>query len=105
MARRERWDIIGAILVAIALDQARGGARPTRVAEAANVAYDRLVLYLDELRAAGLIAGERVTVLTPKGRDFVTAYLDWKERLTDLGVPRLPPGVAVLEASEGEDGR
>lgn len=89
MARRERWDIIGSILLAVEAEHAEAQApRVTKIADRANVAYDRLVGYLDTLRAAGLVAGDRVPALTPKGREFLAAYRAWHAFLVGMDVAR-----------------
>lgn len=81
--RRERWDIVGAILASIEDQRALCGEaiHLTAVATQANVPYDRLVSYLSDLRAAGLIVGAKTPALTPDGKDFLRHYLAWREVL------------------------
>jgi predicted transcriptional regulator len=88
MPRRERWDIIGAILQALD-EQWRehgDGARVTNVALRANLSYDRMMLYLQELQQAGLITNDRMPHLTEKGREFLALYRQWIEVLGRFGV-------------------
>lgn len=86
MPRRERWAIIGAILTGIELETQQGArARTTRVAAHANLPFDRLRTYLDELAAAGLLADDPPT-LTPKGREFLVEYRRWSRVLGAFGL-------------------
>ncbi|HET6404064.1 MAG TPA: winged helix-turn-helix domain-containing protein [Candidatus Thermoplasmatota archaeon] len=90
MPRRERWSVIGDILAALAHERAKGdGARISNVAARANIAYDRLQPYLDEIAAAGLIllsTNGGVPELTPKGREFLRHYKAWTGVLEDFGL-------------------
>ncbi len=56
--------------------QAEGEAKPTHILYKANLSYDRLAKYLEELAAKGLITEKteeenRYFVLTPQGREFI----------------------------------
>lgn len=88
--RRERWSVIGDILSAIVHERAKGdAARISNVAARANIAYDRLQPYLDELVAAGILTkveGASIPDVTEKGRDFLRHYRSWKSVLDDFGL-------------------
>jgi predicted transcriptional regulator len=86
--RRERWSIIVAILEAIEAQWAQhgDGARVTNVATAANLSYDRLMEYLDDLAKQGFIAPGKMPQLTDKGRDFLRAARQWRDVLGRFGL-------------------
>lgn len=88
--RRERWSVIGDILTAIVHERAKGeAARISNVAARANIAYDRLQPYLDELVVAGIVTKDPaggVPDLTAKGRDFLRHYRAWTTVLEDFGL-------------------
>ena len=88
MPRRERWTIYGAILQSIDEHQRAAGpdARVTHVAMRANVPYDRLMTYLDELAGAGLVTRDRMPQITSEGRVFLEHYVRWKEILGRYGL-------------------
>ena len=88
MVRRERWLIIANILEAIDHQWKTYGdaARVTNVGLRANISYNRLVSYLEELTHAGLITEEPMPKLTQKGHDFLRAYRQWIETLDRFGV-------------------
>lgn len=110
MARRERWDIIGSILVAVDDHRTEAGrfARVTNVALLANVPYDRLLGYLEALRVAGLVTGDRMPALTSRGREFLRHYRAWTDMLARIDVPepkavrRSPMGVPEIPAPAHE---
>lgn len=93
MPRRENWSIIGAILEAIAEQVAQAGdnARLTNVATRANVAYDRLQKYMQELQERGMVAPGPLPRLTEKGYEFLRMYKMWREILGRFGIERDPP--------------
>lgn len=89
MPRRERWTMLASVLRAIEMERAGAGeeARATNVAQRAGVPYDRLQLYLNELRKAGLVQGEgRLPTVTPKGREYLRQYHAWMESLARFGL-------------------
>lgn len=88
MPRRERWSILGAVLEAIEAEAetSRGRVRPTRVASAANLPFDRLQQYLAELHAAGLLEPDDPPRLTQKGREFLDEYRRWSRVLSTFGL-------------------
>jgi len=88
VTRRERWDIIGQVLDALEMHTERFGpnARVTNVATRANVAYDRLQEYLDELARSGLVTQDKMPRLTEKGKEFLRLYRQWREVLGRFGL-------------------
>jgi predicted transcriptional regulator len=88
LPRRERWSIVIAILEAIEEQRRLAGedARVTNVAMRANLPYDRLMLYLQDLAKAGFVTEERMPRLTAKGEDFLRAARQWREVLGRFGL-------------------
>lgn len=76
MRRRSRLKIIIDILEVV---ESEGSARITKILYGANMAYDRLVKYLEELERSGLIEvrkrdGVNFYQLTDKGRRLLHEY-------------------------------
>ncbi|MCA1813657.1 MAG: hypothetical protein LC624_06870 [Halobacteriales archaeon] len=88
MPRRERWSIIIAVLEAIEEQWASHGegARVTNVATTANMSYDRLMEYLEELERTGFVTAGRMPQLTDKGREFLRAARQWRDVLGRFGL-------------------
>lgn len=86
MPRRERWTILGEVLDALQAEAASGRVRPTRVASAANLPFDRLQQYLTELQAAGLLEPDDPPRLSAKGRAFLDEYRRWSRVLSTFGL-------------------
>jgi predicted transcriptional regulator len=63
-------EIYNDILSAINLELANGKAKPTRVQSLSNLAYDKLVRYLNELERKKMILQNPLQI-TEKGRDFL----------------------------------
>ena len=90
MTRRERWSILGDVLAAIDDEaQRHGEARVTALTMLANLPHDRLVGYLRELEAAGLVTAAARPALTSQGRVFLRQYREWLGVLARFG---LEPG-------------
>jgi predicted transcriptional regulator len=66
-------EIYNDILSAINVELTNGEAKPTRVQSLSNLAYDKLVRYLDELENKKLIVQNPLTI-TEKGYDFLQDY-------------------------------
>jgi predicted transcriptional regulator len=66
-------EIYNDILSAIKVELTNGEAKPTRVQSLSNLAYDKLVRYLDELETKKLIVQNPLTI-TEKGYDFLQDY-------------------------------
>lgn len=88
MPRRERWSIVIAVLEAIEAQRAAHGdaARVTNVATAANLPYDRLMEYLEDLAERGFVTRDRMPQLTVKGREFLAAARQWRDVLGRFGL-------------------
>lgn len=87
MRRRERWDILGLILGILQQETAAGAtAVLSRVAQRANVPYDRFVTYLDELRQGGLVTPGEAPALTEKGEALLRSWRQWETVLQRFGL-------------------
>jgi predicted transcriptional regulator len=71
--KRNKMEIYNDILSAINLELANGEAKPTRVQSLSNLAYDKLVRYLNELERKKMILQNPLQI-TEKGRDFLQDY-------------------------------
>ena len=63
-------EIYNDILSAINLELTNGEAKPTRVQSLCNLAYDKLVRYLNELEVKKMIIQDPLQI-TEKGQDFL----------------------------------
>lgn len=81
-------EIYNDILSAINLDLTDGKAKPTRVQSLSNLAYDKLVRYLNELEGKKMIIQDPLQI-TEKGRDFLQDYDRIKGFVLDIGVKYL----------------
>jgi len=95
--KRNKMEIYNDILSAINLELANGEAKPTRVQSLSNLAYDKLVRYLDELESKKMITQDPLR-MTEKGRDFLQDYDRIKGFVLDMGVKYL--GVSGRESYE-----
>jgi predicted transcriptional regulator len=86
--KRNKMEIYNDILCAINLELTNGGAKPTRVQSLSNLAYDKLVRYLNELEVKKMIMQDPLQI-TEKGRDFLQDYDRIKGFLIDLGIKYL----------------
>jgi predicted transcriptional regulator len=86
--RRERWTILGEVLDALQHERAGmgDGARLTIVAQRANLPYDRLITYLEELAERGLVTPDRPPRITPQGVEFLSHYTQWRAILGRFGL-------------------
>lgn len=104
MVRREKWSIVGALLIALDNEAQRSTTpRMTNVASRANIAYDRMMLYIADLQRSGLVTDEKFAHLTPKGREFLHHYKRWMELLDRFGMAP-PKGGHVHDATDGDLG-
>ena len=78
-------EIYNDILSAIKLELTNGEARPTRVQSMSNLAYDKLVRYLNELEGKQMIAQSPLRI-TEKGHDFLQDYDRIRDFVTAMGV-------------------
>ena len=81
-------EIYNDILNAINLELTNGEAKPTRVQSLSNLAYDKLVRYLNELEGKKMIIQNPLQI-TEKGRDFLQDYDRIKGFVLDIGVKYL----------------
>ena len=86
-------EIYNDILSAMRLELTNGEARPTRIQSLSNLAYDKLVRYLNELEGKQMIVKDPL-LITEKGHDFLEDY----ERIKDFVAAM---GVKYLDASGG----
>lgn len=86
--KRNKMEIYNDILSAISRELTNGEARPTRVQATSNLAYDKLVRYLNELEGKKMIT-QNPLALTEKGRDFLQDYDRIRDFITDMGVKYL----------------
>jgi predicted transcriptional regulator len=92
--KRNKMEIYNDILSAIAQGSIHGEAKPTRVQILSNLAYDKLVRYLDELESKKMIVQDPLGI-TSRGQDFLQDY----DRIKDFV---LAMGVKYLNFSENE---
>ena len=92
--KRNKMEIYNDILSAIAQELTDGEAKPTRVQILSNLAYDKLVRYLNELEGKNMIMQDPLGI-TERGRDFLQDY----DRIKDFV---LAMGVKYLDISERE---
>ena len=90
-------EIYNAILSAINLELTNGEAKPTRVQSLCNLAYDKLVRYLNELEVKKMIIQDPLQI-TEKGQDFLQDYSRIKGFVLDMGIKYL--GVSEREIYE-----
>jgi predicted transcriptional regulator len=81
-------EIYNDILSAINLELTNGEAKPTRVQTLSNLAYDKLLRYLNELEGKKMIMQDPLQI-TEKGRDFLQDYDRIKSFVLDMGVKYL----------------
>ncbi|MDQ3977398.1 MAG: winged helix-turn-helix domain-containing protein [Thermoproteota archaeon] len=86
--KRNKMEIYNDILSAINLELTNGEAKPTRVQSLSNLAYDKLVRYLNELEGKKMIIQDPLHI-TEKGRDFLQDYDRIKGFVLDMGVKYL----------------
>jgi predicted transcriptional regulator len=90
-------EIYNDILTAINLELTNGEAKPTRVQSLSNLAYDKLVRYLNELEVKKMIIQDPLQIIE-KGQDFLQDYNRIKGFVLDMGIKYL--GVSEREIYE-----
>lgn len=90
-------EIYNDILSAINVELTNGEAKPTRVQTLSNLAYDKLVRYLNELEVKKMIIQDPLQI-TEKGQDFLQDYNRIKGFVLDMGIKYL--GVSEREIYE-----
>jgi predicted transcriptional regulator len=78
-------EIYNDILRAINLELANGEVKPTRVQSLSNLAYDKLVRYLDELESKKMIVQNPLRI-TENGYDFLQDYDRIRGFITSLDI-------------------
>ena len=73
------------ILSAIKVELTNGKVRPTRVQILSNLAYDKLVRFLNELEGKKMITQNPIRI-TEKGHDFLQDYDRIKDFVNAMGV-------------------
>jgi predicted transcriptional regulator len=81
-------EIYNDILSAIKAELTNGEAKPTRVQTLSNLAYDKLVRYLDEMESKKMIAQGPLRI-TDKGHDFLQDYDRIRDFISAMGVKYL----------------
>ena len=81
-------EIYNDILSAINVELTNGEAKPIRVQTLSNLAYDKLVRYLNELEGKKMIMQDPLQI-TEKGRDFLQDYDRIKGFVLDMGLKYL----------------
>lgn len=87
-------EIYNDILSAIERELPNGGAKPTRIQSLSNLAYDKLIKYLNELESKKMIMQDPLRI-TEKGHDFLQDY----DRIRDFVIEM---GIKYLDISERE---
>ncbi len=90
-------EIYNDILTAINVELTNGQAKPTRVQSLSNLAYDKLVRYLNELEIKKMIIQDPLQIIE-KGQDFLQDYNRIKGFVLDMGIKYL--GVSEREIYE-----
>jgi predicted transcriptional regulator len=78
-------EIYNDVLSAIKAELTSGEAKPTRVQSLSNLAYDKLVRYLDELEGKRMIVQNPLRI-TEKGHDFLQDYDRIRDFVAAMGV-------------------
>lgn len=87
MKRRERWHILG-LMLALLSEGATAPDRPalSRIAQSANLPYDRFLEYLGELRQGALITQDEWPLLTESGTHLLKSWRQWEAVLQRFGL-------------------
>jgi predicted transcriptional regulator len=85
-------EVYNDILSAIELELQSGQSKPTRVQSRSNLAYDKLVRYIDELKNKKMITQDPL-LITEKGHDFLQDYDRISNFILEMGIKYLdtPP--------------
>jgi predicted transcriptional regulator len=78
-------EIYNDILSAIKEELTNGEARPTRVQSLSNLAYDKLIRYLDELESKKLIVQNPLRI-AENGYDFLQDYHRIRDFVTAMNI-------------------
>ena len=83
--KRNKMEIYNDVLSAIRVELTNGEAKPTKVQSLSNLAYDKLVRYLNELESKKMIMQDPLDI-TEKGHDFLQDYDRIRDFVTVMGV-------------------
>ncbi len=78
-------EIYNDILSAIKEELTKGEAKPTKVQSLSNLAYDKLVRYLDELESKKMLVQNPLRI-TEKGYDFLQDYDRIRDFVTAMNI-------------------
>lgn len=85
MPRREKEAILGAILEAV--DEVHSAGRGvSSVATKANLPYDRMSAYLEQLERSGLVTRAGPPALTMRGREALHSFRQWQQTAQRFGL-------------------
>lgn len=95
--KRNKMEIYNDILGAIKRELTNGEAKPTRVQSLCNLAYDKLVRYLNELESKKMIHQNPLEI-TDKGQGFLQDYDRIRDFITVMGIKYLDiPGSEIYD--------
>lgn len=84
--KRSKLELYYAVLCAIQDDQTHNkDVKPTRVQFLVGTSYDKLTVYLDELKEKKLVKLDPITI-TEKGKKFIREYNKINEMTMKLGL-------------------
>lgn len=86
LARRDKMKIYGDILSVIHTETKHGKIVLSRIQQKTNVPFDRLKLYLSELKELGLIQSDSSLELTEKGHQYLSEYEKVLEFMKRMGL-------------------
>lgn len=86
--KRNRMQIWYDVLYAIKQESMNGVVKPTRVQFMSNLSYDKLIVYLNDLKSKKLII-ESPLALTDRGNQFLHDYGIINEQVMKLGLEYL----------------
>lgn len=86
MQRREHWVILGLVLSILEESRPADPLPLSRVAQRANLPYDRFTVYLGELRQRGLVTPDEAPALTEEGQSLLKSWRQWQAVLQRFGL-------------------
>ena len=84
ISRRDKLKIYGDLLSILNLESKTEKIALTKVQRLVNVPFDRLKIYISDLKELGLIQDETSLILSKKGKQYVREYeqvLDFMKRM------------------------
>jgi predicted transcriptional regulator len=86
IARRDRLKIYGDLLAVLNAEARNDRIVLSRIQIQMNVPFDRLKVYIAELKGLGLIDDENSLRLTPKGKEYLREYKKVLEFIKRMGL-------------------